>query len=175
MSYPVLHLIVGPSGSGKTTLLHNLLRFGFKKVLTTTTRPPREGETAEDYNFVSLGEFQAMTDLVEYDLYNGYYYGTTMKALNAGDIAIVTPEGMRAIKRKYTKRPVRVIGLFADVEELERRLTLRGDTNMSRLKEDIDTFKDIRKECDCAIMAVNEQQTLSAALFFAVRDNLTWR
>jgi guanylate kinase len=43
---PVLLVIAGPAGSGKTTLCERMVREvpGVSRVVTATTRPPREGE-----------------------------------------------------------------------------------------------------------------------------------
>ena len=58
----LLLLVSGPAGSGKTTLCERLLHdFGPKlqRVITSTTREPREGESdGVDYHFLSEAEFQ---------------------------------------------------------------------------------------------------------------------
>ena len=46
-------VLVGGSGSGKTTIAHELEKKGFRRLVTTTTRPKREGEVDQvDYFFV---------------------------------------------------------------------------------------------------------------------------
>ena len=44
--HPVLLVLAGPAGSGKSTLCDRLVSagIGFERVITTTTRAPREGE-----------------------------------------------------------------------------------------------------------------------------------
>ena len=51
---PIIIAIVGASGSGKTTLSKYLQRkYGIPAIVSTTTRPRREGEVeGEDYFFV---------------------------------------------------------------------------------------------------------------------------
>src|SRR5580704_10023981 len=59
---PVLLILAGPSGSGKSTLCDRLVRadLGFSRVVTTTTRAPREGEVAGiHYIFFTPAEFEA--------------------------------------------------------------------------------------------------------------------
>jgi guanylate kinase len=61
MSHPVLLVIAGPAGSGKSTLCDRLVqeRPEFSRVVTTTTRAPREGEiNGVHYHFFSPGEFR---------------------------------------------------------------------------------------------------------------------
>jgi guanylate kinase len=61
MSHPVLLVIAGPAGSGKSTLCDRLVqeRPEFSRVVTTTTRAPREGEiNGVHYHFFSPEEFR---------------------------------------------------------------------------------------------------------------------
>lgn len=58
---PVLLVIAGPAGSGKSTLCDRLVheRSDFARVVTTTTRPPRDGEVnGVHYHFFSPAEFR---------------------------------------------------------------------------------------------------------------------
>ncbi len=59
-SHPVLMVLAGPAGSGKSTLCDRLVAagLGFERVITTTTRAPREGESnGVHYHFFSADEF----------------------------------------------------------------------------------------------------------------------
>lgn len=58
---PVLLVLAGPAGSGKSTLCDRLVaeRPEFSRVITTTTRTPREGEVnGVHYHFFSPEEFE---------------------------------------------------------------------------------------------------------------------
>jgi guanylate kinase len=60
-STPVLIVIAGPAGSGKSTLCDRLVRERpeFGRVVTTTTRTPREGEiNGVHYHFFTAAEFR---------------------------------------------------------------------------------------------------------------------
>lgn len=60
-SVPVLLVIAGPAGSGKSTLCDRLVleRPDFSRVVTTTTRAPRDGEiNGVHYHFFSPAEFR---------------------------------------------------------------------------------------------------------------------
>lgn len=53
---PLLLILAGPAGSGKSTLCDRLVQagMGFSRVVTTTTRRPREGEVnGVHYHFFS--------------------------------------------------------------------------------------------------------------------------
>ena len=58
----MLLVLAGPAGSGKSTLCDRLVTedSSFKRVITTTTRAPREGEINDvHYHFFTPGEFDA--------------------------------------------------------------------------------------------------------------------
>src|SRR5579875_2405372 len=76
-------LLIGPSGSGKTTLIQALRRrhpeIGF--LPTTTTRPPRPGETdGVEYFFADDAAFDsalAAGDFFEWQPIHGHRYGSS--------------------------------------------------------------------------------------------------
>jgi guanylate kinase len=66
---PVLIVIAGPAGSGKSTLCDRLVQEcpEFARVVTTTTRAPRDGEiNGVHYHFFSPAEFRARIDRGEF-------------------------------------------------------------------------------------------------------------
>ena len=79
-------VISGPAGVGKTTLCDRLLsdfETQLTRVITVTTRHPREGEAdGKDYLFITKLEFE---DLIEVDAFIEYaqihdnYYGSLKK------------------------------------------------------------------------------------------------
>ncbi|MGH8018864.1 MAG: guanylate kinase, partial [Opitutaceae bacterium] len=65
----LLVVVAGPAGSGKTTLCERMVREipGVQRVVTSTTRAPREGEVnGRDYHFFSNEEFD---ELVTHDAF----------------------------------------------------------------------------------------------------------
>lgn len=74
---PVLIVIAGPAGSGKSTLCDRLVAEVpvFGRVVTTTTRPPREGEVnGVHYHFFTPDEFKrrvAAGDFLEWAQVHG--------------------------------------------------------------------------------------------------------
>ncbi len=75
-------VITGPSAVGKTTLARELLKTNLPiaKVITTTTRPAREGEVDDrEYHFVTREEFLQMIEkdeMFEWAIYNDEHYGS---------------------------------------------------------------------------------------------------
>ena len=95
----VLLVLTGPSGVGKTTVGKNLLgkNDGLKRVVTCTTRAPREGEVdGKDYQFLSDEEFARRVEAGEFlefaEVY-GCSYGTmksdVLEIMAAGDDVLV--------------------------------------------------------------------------------------
>ena len=79
---PLLVLISAPSGGGKTTLCQQLLatRPSMSRVITCTTRPPREGEQdGVDYYFLDAASFLKRVqagNFLEHATVYGHSYGT---------------------------------------------------------------------------------------------------
>lgn len=83
----LLVIISSPSGGGKDTVIAELLKRVPKsaKMVTTTTRPPREGDQeGVSYFFVSDDAFKRRIEageLLEYNFYAGHYYGSEKSVL----------------------------------------------------------------------------------------------
>jgi len=107
----MLIVIVGESASGKTTFAKALeIEQGYKRVVTYTTRPPREGEkNGIDYFFVTEEEFLTHEDnktFFETAEYNDWNYGSSIMGLdieNSNYVIILTPTGMRSLLQYVQK------------------------------------------------------------------------
>lgn len=151
--------IIGESASGKSTLQKMLIKDDpkYKKVVTYTTRPMRDGEVdGVDYHFISqptFDEFVKRDFFVEHEIYRDWCYGIAKadcKDKNA--VAVLTPAGMRALKRLgfditsiylYVDRRSRLINILArgdNIDEAYRR-------NLS----DVGQFDEVIKEVDYVI------------------------
>lgn len=150
------YLFVGPSGVGKTAVMDALkAQYGYVSVATCTDRAPRyEGEPG--HIFVTEDEFKAMKGIIAPTVFSGHHYGITPDALDAADMAALDMLGMGALKWacKKKNRPVHVIGLMANQEELRSRMNNRGDSPekvYERMKHDREHFKHYEGACDVVV------------------------
>lgn len=126
-------VLLGKQGSGKTSIAEELARRGFRRVVSVTTRPPRDNEEdGVDYWFVDDAEFDAaLPDLVavrEYrTIFGTWRYGVNLQDINADDdtVTILDPTGYLTIKDRITDR----FGVYLHIDDNIRyqRLLLRGD------------------------------------------------
>lgn len=124
-------IITGPSGVGKNTIINALSeKLDFKFSVSHTTRPKRKTEVnGKDYHFVTEEEFQLMinnNELIEFEEYGGFTYGTSRKELEQDGLIILDLEVNGATK--LLNNNSNFIGLFIDIndEELINRLKNRG-------------------------------------------------
>lgn len=115
MSLPIVVAIFGKAASGKDTFandLANFLEVPTNLVVSTTTRPKRQGEVeGRDYNFVSKREFknrQFSNQFVESNCFRGWYYGIEHTAISKDEIniAVVDPNGIVSLSYYYDVIPV---------------------------------------------------------------------
>lgn len=138
-------VVSGPSGVGKGTICNKLIDdLGAEYSVSYTTRSPREGEVdGVNYNFISREEFERKIregDFIEYNLYNGNYYGTSrefvMSKLNKG-INVFTEidvNGAKNIKKMFSDALLIYIAP-PSMEELRERLIGRGTEDESIIEE----------------------------------------
>jgi guanylate kinase len=143
-SSPLLIVISAPSGGGKTTLCQQLLTTNpnVTRVVTCTTRPPREGEQdGVDYYFLDEATFQRRVqadEFLEFATVYGHRYGNTksevLARLRQGrDVLLsVDVQGVAALRARAaadTELKRSLITAFltpASIAILERRLRKRG-------------------------------------------------
>jgi len=132
--------LIGASASGKTEIAKILIRdHGFQKLVTYTTREPRQGEKdGVDYHFLSMRAFlekRARAEFVETTEYNGNLYGTSFNDVRHDRVVIVEPKGANALYEKLADRMVivlletpksiralRMISRGDDLDDIEKRL-----------------------------------------------------
>lgn len=163
----MLIVIVGESGSGKTTLQNELLKRGYGRIVTATTRKRRRNEPEDAYHFVSREEFGRMREageLVESAVYNGNGYGTPASEIadalepEMRSVIVLTPGGMRAVRSLAEKtgqrRGLIVAYLQVDRESrLKMLLATREDAQecLDRVAGDETTFEGMTEEADVIV------------------------
>ena len=135
-------ILSAPSGAGKTTLEKLLLKEipDLVKVITCTTRQPRENEkNGIDYIFLKEEEFKKWINegkFLEYALVHGRYYGTpkeeVINEIEKGKDVILTidVQGAMYIKDNFSNEffITTIFILPPSIDELVKRLKSRGET-----------------------------------------------
>lgn len=153
-------VLIGCSGVGKSTV-ENILqkRLGLNKVISYTTRQPREGEVnGVDYHFITKESFELLDKdgfFAEKAEYNGNYYGIAVKDCTDKSIAVVELNGLKQLRCNPNLK-VTAFCLYANETERARRMLARGDSFqqvMERILKDREHFKDAMYYCNYLINA----------------------
>lgn len=146
-------VLIGKTCSGKTTIANELMKSGFHKIITTTSRGIRNGEIQDiDYHFVKTEEFlkkirnHEFAEWKRYDSAEGpWYYGTSYSDIEKADdksILIITPDGLKdLLKMEYKIVPIYI---YANNNTIRERLLKRGDERNEaerRIRSDNEKFK----------------------------------
>lgn len=141
---PLLLVLAGPAGSGKSTLCERLVDdgTGFSRVITTTTRAPRPGETdGVDYHFFTPAKFDAKIadgEFLEWAWVHGERrYGTlassVLDPLGRGESLVVNLDvqgvaSLRAATERYPllARSLATVFILVSHDQLQRRIRERG-------------------------------------------------
>ncbi|MEK7181508.1 MAG: hypothetical protein AAB519_01065 [Patescibacteria group bacterium] len=130
-----IFIISGPAGSGKDAVIEGLrTRFPSERVITSTTRLPREGETEGiSYHFLSRENFEKAlkeNKFVEYSINeNDELYGVTKEEIERVSKLPVTIlwkmdwKGVVSVKKLFPEIPSLLI--TASLSDLEARLRRR--------------------------------------------------
>lgn len=101
--------LFGKSGAGKDTIQNWMVSNlqDTHKLISYTTRPPRSNEVDnKDYHFISVKEFDYMKEknlFLETTEFRGWYYGTSIEALNENkiNIGVFNPSGVKNIIENF--------------------------------------------------------------------------
>ena len=149
-------LISGPSGVGKGTLIHSLLAdqtLNLSFSVSMTTRKPRPNEKdGIHYFFVSNETFLKNIEennFLEHAQYVGNRYGTPRdyveKLLNEGKNVLIEIEvdGARQLLKNVDSEKVLSLYIMPpSVQELVRRLRLRGSEDEATIQRRAERFKE---------------------------------
>ena len=142
------HLIVvsGPSGAGKSTLIERFLKEDAHAVFSVscTTREKRANEVeGKDYHFIDEPRFTKMIDadgFLEWENVHGYLYGTPVEQISqpmAEGFDVILDIDVKGALKVREKCPEACL-IFLEppsVEELVRRLSLRGEKEIEKRME----------------------------------------
>ena len=160
----VINIIVlaGKSASGKNFVARKLEEYGYKTIVTYTTRPKRKNEKQDiTYHFISDEEFKQKINegfFAEWKSYitneGVWYYGSSLEDIECADdmsVIILTPDGYRDIKSKLPDKNIACIYLYANNSTIKKRLEHRGDNPnevIRRMESDNEDFKGFENEVD---------------------------
>jgi guanylate kinase len=141
---PVLLVLAGPAGSGKSTLCDRLVDadMGFSRVVTSTTRSPRSGESdGIHYHFFTPAVFDAKVasgEFLEWAWVHGDRRYGTLAASVLGPLLLgknlvmsVDVQGVESLRRIAAKNPflsrvMATVFIVVDGERLLARMRERG-------------------------------------------------
>lgn len=152
-------VLVGESGSGKSTIANTLAKmYGYQKIISYTTRPPRPNEYNEiDYYFIPEQKFlglKANNFFAEVGEYRGWYYGSAANDYKQDKmIAVLTPHGLRQVKKN---KDLDIVSFYINIPRRDRLIKLlqRGDDIEEcyrRSLSDVGMFDGITNEVDYVI------------------------
>ena len=182
-------VLIGASASGKSTLQTMLINREpcFKKIVTYTTRPPRDGEVnGVDYHYVSVEKFTELADsgfFAEHNSYRGWMYGTPKCDLQKdyeNHIIVLTPAGYREFK----KNNIEALSVYIDVDRRSRLINnlKRGDDieeAYRRSLSDVGQYDGVTNEVDYVIdnsqYKHNEEEMLQLLLDIIKIENPNYK
>jgi guanylate kinase len=154
---PVLLVLAGPAGSGKSTLCDRLVDAdqGFTRVVTSTTRSPRQGENhGVHYYFFSPEEFDARLkagEFLEWAWVHGdRRYGTLAASvlspllLGRSLVMSVDVQGVESLRRiaaqnPFLRRVMVTVFIVVDHARLLARMRARGKDDEAEIARRMDT------------------------------------
>lgn len=158
METNTLFIISGPSGSGQDSVIEGLAeRFPVERVITSTTRKPRSGETdGHPYYFLDRPTFEAGIaegKFIEWAReYNDELYGVTHEELarvaDCEKIGIWKIEWKGVVTAKRLFPGIVAILISAPLESIEARLRKRDNPTEAYLAERMSYTREWLKHTD---------------------------
>lgn len=157
-------IILGKTASGKNTIVNELVKnYGFKQLVTYTTRPKRKGEIeGVTYHYISLEEFKKK-DREGFFAESSYFcpasggewaYGTSLEDFKKADdktVLITNPRGYYSLLSNIGLGHACSIYIIAKEDILLDRLEERGDSFLEaqrRIVADREDFEDVGNYVD---------------------------
>ena len=160
-------VLVGESASGKSSIERHLVDYyGFNKVVSYTTRNPRQGEVnGVDYHFIDTKKFFELSEqgfFAEKASYNGWNYGTAKEDCTDDKVAVLTPHGLRQVTKLDG---INVTSFYINVPRRDRLIKIlqRGDNieeAYRRSLSDVGQFDGISDEVNYVIDNVGYKKSI---------------
>ena len=166
-------IVCGCSGSGKSTLVGELIKaypHKLVKAVQFTTRPRREGEAINAYQFVDNEKFDSIAmDLVGRTEFLGNRYGTYINFEEPRvQLVILNEEGIKDLRSVFGDKNVKVLGIKRNVEECYK-------ARETRSKEVIDKELDVYNYTDFIYDNDTEiDNTTAMKLYDVIGKNTKW-
>lgn len=161
-------VLLGASGSGKSTIENELAtHHSFEKIISYTTRQPRNGEVnGKNYYFTNNETFKEMIKcevLAEYDEYSqGRLYGTLKTDYVDGNkVVVLTPNGLRQLKQSCPNDNIFTVLVNASLGTRVKRYIDRCGVNefsfdnkneiAARVERDFAMFLGLEKEVNLVV------------------------
>ena len=151
-------ILVGESASGKSSIERCLVNnYGYNKIVTYTTRQPRNGEVdGIDYHFIDVEKFKSLKEqgfFAESAQYNDWNYGIAKEDCTNDKVAVLTPHGLRQLSKI---EDIDTISFYINVPRRDRLIKIlqRGDNieeAYRRSLSDVGQFDGIEDEVDFVI------------------------
>lgn len=151
-------VLVGESASGKSSIEKYLVEnYGYNKVVSYTTRPPREGEVdGVDYHFITVGQFKSLKErnfFAEMAIYRDWHYGVAKEDCTDDKVAVLSPHGLRQVLKIDG---INVTSFYINVPRRDRLISIlkRGDNieeAYRRSLSDVGQFDGIEDEVNYVI------------------------
>lgn len=172
---PVLITLTGPTCSGKTTIQNLLVERGIQRIVSTTTRKPRQNEiNGVDYHFISERaslDLERSGEFAELVTFNNTRYGVTHheathKLCNGALTSIILePNGVDQYEELCRKHGALLFTVYVHTEL---------DTRIARLSQ---RFKDdLRPLTQCGQIEASEKtvDTYVSRLTASLGEELKW-
>jgi len=158
-------VLVGETASGKSTVEKLLAGYGYKPIVSYTTRPMRDYEVnGRDYHFIDNDEFSKMKlrgEFLETSVFKeSWWYGSLKGDYVTNSVAVLNPHGLRQFNNymRYNLKGIQHSTHYIRTTERTRlkRLADRGDNLMEvyrRLCSDQGMFVGIEDDVNQVIEA----------------------
>lgn len=157
-------ILCGKSAAGKDRICNELVKRGYPKIVTYTSRPMRKNEIQDQtYHFISREEFEQLIEAGffaewrSYDSVDGkWYYGSSIDSYDTEEdnVIILNPEGFYQIKKYLNTDVIMSFYIYSNLETIKNRLNKRGGNKEEaarRIESDLIDFKGFENEVDKVI------------------------